>query len=321
VIVHADCIARFYQPPLGTRAVERQLNRAHGGEVASPALEAVRMNRSYLYVPGDRPERFAKAVASGADAVLIDLEDAVAPAARAPARAGLAQSVGGLQLGRVELWVRINAWPEADADLAALEPLAPMLAGVVLAKCESAAWLDEAAAQLPAAIGLAPLVESARALRRLDQLSEHPRVVQCHLGELDLVADLAASGRGAAALVDHARSELVVASASAGLLGPIGGVEPAIGDMPRLEQGCEVLAELGFGGRAAIHPSQVEAINRSFSPSPTAVDAAARLVAAYDAALDGGRGVVVGEDGKMIDEAVVRRARALLGRTGHEGGR
>jgi citrate lyase subunit beta/citryl-CoA lyase len=270
------------------------------------------VNRSFLYVPADQPRRITKAFQAGADAVLVDLEDAVAPAARVAARGVFPGVVSALGEVGCELWVRINHGRDGLADLEAIEPLWPVLDGVVLAKSDSAGWVDEVAAIVPPLVALSPLVESARAIRRLDELTEHPRVAQCHLGELDLVGDVGAHGAGATELIAHARRELVLASAAAGILAPIGGVEPRIRELAALAATSAELAELGFAGRPALHPNQVEPINTAFTPPAEAVAAAAALVAHYDAALAAGHGVVRAADGSMLDEAVVRRARELI---------
>jgi citrate lyase subunit beta/citryl-CoA lyase len=223
--------------------------------------------------------------------------------------------LGGLSCA---LWVRVNHGAAGLADLHAIGSLWPALGGVVLAKCDSASWVDEVSTIVPPSVALSPLVESARAVRRLDDLTAHSRVDQCHLGELDLVGDVQASGNGAAQLIAHARRELVLASAAAGILAPVGGVEPRIRDLAALAATSAELVELGFGGRPALHPDQVEPINTAFTPSTEAIAAAARLVSEYDAALAAGQGVVRRADGSMLDEAVVRRARDLVVRYGKQ---
>lgn len=247
--------------------------------------------------------------------MLVDLEDAVAPAVRPRARAELATLlVDDGPTG--ELWVRINRGAEGIDDLTAITGCWDRLTGLVLAKCDSVAWLDEVASLVPLAVELSPLVETARAIRRLDELVEHPRVEQCHLGEIDLVGDVGVSGAGAAALIEHARLDIVLAAAAEGIRPPIGGVEPRIRDLSALAETSAHLAELGFAGRPALHPDQVAPINAAFMPSVETIEQAAALVASYDAALEAGRGALRAEDGSMIDEAVVKRARALVARFG-----
>jgi citrate lyase subunit beta/citryl-CoA lyase len=267
--------------------------------------------RSFLYVPGDRGDRVEKAFGAGADAVLIDLEDAVAHSEKATARDVVLGAIQRRSAGGPELWVRLNAGDVGRADVEALASEAQGLDGLVLAKCDDPAWLDEIGSSFPPAVRLSPLVESALGVRRLDALCSHPRVTQCHLGEIDLLADLGVVP-GPNRLLDHARSELVFASAAAGILPPIGGVFTAVHDAEALAEDSRTLAQSGFAGRPALHPRQVPIINAVFRPSAAEVSAAADLVAHYESALQRGHGVVLDENGRMIDEAVVRRARRLL---------
>ena len=261
--------------------------------------------RSLLYVPGDRPDRVAKALASAADAVIVDLEDSVGADRKASAR----EVVGGLGAlpGRpgVQRWVRIGAGVDGRLDLATAAGAA--IDGVVLAKCESVAWIDEVAAGAPD-VQLALLVESAVGLRDVHHLAAHPRVRRLHLGEVDLVADLGGRPPADHLLVQHARIEVVIASAAAGLDPPVGGVHVAIDDLDALAVSSDVLRQLGFGGRAIVHPTHIAGTNAAFSPS------AAELAWADDvlarAAADP-HGAQRAADGSMIDEAVLRRARHL----------
>lgn len=274
---------------------------------------------SFLYVPGDRADRVAKALQAGADAILIDLEDSVALAAKETARGGAVDSLRSQSGGAPTVWVRINSGELGRVDAAALATEAAHLGGLVLAKCDNLEWLDEIASLIPLSIPLSPLIESALGLRRLDALCAHPRVTQCHLGEIDLLADVGAHGDGGAELLGHARAELLYASTAAGILPPIGGVYADFRDLEGLDAESAHLAQLGFAGRPAIHPSQVPVINAAFRPTAEELDAATALVTAYDEALTRGQGVVTDEQGKMVDEAVVRRARQLLASQRREG--
>ena len=269
--------------------------------------------RSFLYVPGDRPDRVAKAMASAADAVIVDLEDAVKPASKTTAREALV-SLPARTSG--QRWVRINAGDDGRADLAVLSALARTavtdgidgIDGVVVAKCETVEWLDEVAAAVGDAVAIAPLVESALALRRLDAICGHPRTAQCQLGEVDLLADLGGRLPGGNALIERARLDLVVASAAAGIAPPIGGVHLAIDDLAALRTSSDVLADIGFAGRAIVHPTHCEIVNDAFSPTPAELAWAEDVLARWAVA---STGAVRAADGSMIDEAVVRRARRL----------
>jgi citrate lyase subunit beta/citryl-CoA lyase len=268
--------------------------------------------RSFLYVPADRPDRVAKALGTGADAVLIDLEDSVALSAKEAARRGAVEAIRNRPGEGPAVWVRINTGEMGRADAAALAAEATNLGGVVLAKCDDVGWLDEIGDTMPASVPFSPLIESALGLRRLDALCAHPRVLQCHVGEIDLLADLGAHADAGAQLLGHAHAELLYASAAAGIRPPIGGVFPAFRDLEGFVADSARLAELGFAGRPAIHPSQVPVVNAAFRPSEGELAAAAALVASYDEALQRGQGAVTDEQGRMVDEAVVRRARQLL---------
>ncbi len=291
--------------------------------------------RSLLYVPGDRADRVAKAFASAGDAVIVDLEDSVKPdrkllarhmfARQVFARDVLARSVV-VRSGVTELWVRINSGDEGIADLDVLAVVGPdgasafdHIDGIVVAKTESAGWLDHIAgvvgaaprAQHRADVTLAPLIESARGLRSVDAIAAHPAVSRLHLGEVDLAADLGVRLPGGQSVLDAARVALVVASAAAGLVGPVGGVHLQIDDLDALATTTGALADCGFGGRAVIHPSHCAGVNEAFAPSDAerawATDVLARLAAATG-------GAARAADGTMLDEAVARRARTILAR-------
>jgi citrate lyase subunit beta/citryl-CoA lyase len=274
--------------------------------------------RSFLYVPGDRADRVAKAFDADADAILIDLEDSVALSAKESARHVAVNSLRSRSGEGPAVWIRINSGEIGRADAAALATEAADLGGVVLAKCDDLDWLDEVSSTIPPSVPLSPLIESALGLRRLDTLCAHPRVSQCHLGEIDLLAELGVHANAGPQLLDYAHAELLFASAAAGILPPIGGVYAAIRDLEGLTADSARLAQLGFAGRPAIHPSQVPVINAAFRPSADELAAAAALVASYDEALTRGQGAITDELGRMVDEAVVRRARQLLADQRHE---
>ncbi|CAB4365562.1 MAG: CoA ester lyase [Actinobacteria bacterium] len=263
------------------------------------------MTRSWLYVPGDRPDRIAKALAVDADVVIIDLEDAVKPDGKSAARLHAAAALAGDS--RPQRWVRINAGDEGRRDLEALASAATRPEGLVLAKCESVAWITEVHWSLPG-IAVAPLVETAVALRDLDAIVAAHGVTCCHLGEVDLLADLGGRLPGGQGLIDHARVRLVIACAAAGLAAPIGGVHLQIDDLESLTGTSTELAHLGFSGRAVIHPSHCAPVNAAFSASPAEVEWAREVLAL----LNGSEGAVRDPSGQMIDEAVARRARRIL---------
>lgn len=272
--------------------------------------------RSWLYVPADQPQRLAKADQRGADALILDLEDGVATTSKDAARRGAAAHLAAGS--RTPRWVRVNADTLAQ-DVAAVA--APALAGIVLAKAEpdrleeadAALSASESRLDLPAgAFEVVALVESAAGLRAVDTLARAARVVRLALGEADLAAELGVEPSADARELLPARMAVVTASAAAGIAAPTASVSTDFTDLDRLRSGTEALRRMGFRARAAIHPAQVAVINEVFRPDPEAVARARALVDAYEAAVARGEGVVVGEDGEMIDLAVVRPARALL---------
>jgi citrate lyase subunit beta/citryl-CoA lyase len=282
--------------------------------------------RSYLYVPGDSGDRLERAAARGADAIIADLEDAVAPARKAVAVEAVAAWLARRGSG-VQRWVRVNAGERGIEDLRAV--FRPGLDGIVIPKVTSPADVQQvldalsAMAETPGGAGrvaVMPLIETARGLRDIDAIAEHPGVGVLQLGELDLVADLGLIPASDDSELAYARSRVVTASAAAGLLPPVAPVSPDFADLDGFRAGTERLRRLGFVGRAVIHPAQVPVVHDVFSPHPSDVAAACRTLAAYEAALSSGIGVVVDEDGRMVDEAVVRACRrtVALARVPHD---
>jgi citrate lyase subunit beta / citryl-CoA lyase len=269
---------------------------------AAPQALPAAAARSFLFVPGDRPERFEKAAASGADAVIIDLEDAVAPAAKEAARHNAAE---WLRAGRPAL-VRVNAVgaPGHEHDIAALRGLG---AAVVVPKAESA----EALAAVHAALGgvdVVALVESVRGVRAVDSLASAAGVRRLALGNADLAAELGVDAGSHAALA-LVRSTLVLASAGAGLPAPVDGPTIAFDRPEVLEADLVHARELGFGGKLCIHPRQVAAANEALRPGEAELAWARRILEAAGST-DG----VVAVDGAMIDAPVVRRAEQIVAR-------
>lgn len=268
--------------------------------------------RSFLFVPATRPERFAKALASGADAVIIDLEDAVAPGEKAQARQLLAQAWPGLAAaGRARVLVRVNAGNTAwhGDDLNLLGGLAGLgVAGVVLAKAEHAAQLSHVAAVLGPACALVPLIESVAGLDAADTLARCPQVLRLAFGNLDFQADAGLVCGPDEAELTAVRLALLLASRRAQLPSPIDGVTADTQDTAQLARDVLRSRSGGFGAKLCIHPAQVAAVNAAFTPSPAEIDWARRVVAASEA----GSGGVVSLDGRMVDAPVLRLAQRTL---------
>ncbi len=265
--------------------------------------------RSALFVPATRPERIPKARASGADVVIVDLEDAVAENLKAEARGNLDAFLAANPEAR--LLVRINAPTHAEqaADLALCARHAGV-AGVLLPKVESAVQVA-----LAASCGkpVWPIVESARGLANLAEIAHAQGVERLSFGALDLGLDLGlANGTaGAERMLDQARYALLLQSRLAGLAGPLDSVFPDIKNLEGLARAVADARDMGFGGLLCIHPSQVAVVHETLMPSADELDWAQRILAAGAC----GDGVFV-VDGQMVDAPVIGRARRLLQRAG-----
>lgn len=268
-------------------------------------VEALSTITAPLFVPASRPERVAKAAASGADAIIIDLEDAVAAADKQAARDALA----GLALPDFPVILRINAigtpWHEGDLALAARIGLA----GIMLPKSEDAAQTQ--VVHQAAGHAVLALVETARGIANLPAIAAAPGVARLVFGSVDFSADIGCAHEPEPLLL--ARLQMVLASRVAGLAAPIDGVTLAIEDEAAVEVDARRAVSLGFSGKLCIHPRQVAPVLRGFAPSAAEVEWAARVVAA-----DRGGAAMV--DGAMIDPPVRMRAEQILRRTGRKDG-
>lgn len=280
-----------------------------------------------LYVPGSRPDRFDKALATGAELLILDLEDAVAPdakdAARASAVAWLTQL---LDVGDGEraaprarplpvLQVRVNAvgTPWHDADLAALAALPADAVAVEarLPKVEGTDGLDDVVAAAGGR-GVTAILETARGVEAAGAIASHDGVTRLALGESDLRSDLGTgSGPDAEAAVTYARVRLLFAARAAGLDAPMLSAYPAIRDLDGLLSDTVRGRALGASGRVAIHPSQLPVIARAFAPDEDEVAWARAVVVALE---ESGGAVTRLPDGAMVDPAMHGRAAAILAR-------
>ncbi len=274
--------------------------------------------RSLLFVPGDRPDRIKKALASAAHAVIVDLEDAVRaedkPFARSVA-AGIRHRPSAPLL-----LIRTNAFGSADfaADLATV--FEGGADGVVIPKFvpgAAAAELDDALSAAEAARGrvarmpVIGLIESAAGVLALSSPADFPaRVIRLAFGAADLTADLRISYRASGVVTDHVMVAMVVASAAAGLAEPIDSPHFSLDDGEGLVERARKARELGFGGGLCIHPQQVATVNAAFEVSTNERRWAERVLAAWAAPSSPGRGAIR-LDGELVDEAMVRRARQI----------
>lgn len=268
--------------------------------------EALAAATSLLFVPGHRPDRFAKAAAAGAGAIILDLEDAVAPEAKDSAREHV---VAWLTKERVGLAVvRINApgTPWYDDDLEAIASIEGT--AVMLPKAETHDDVYELVAVLGEFAAVLPLIETAAGVLGAREILSVPGVLRPAFGSIDLSAQLGVDPTDAQAML-FTRSRLVLAAAAAGVAGPLDGVNTDLSDDDALARDSRHAAALGFTGKMCIHPRQLEAVHAAFSPTDEEVAWARKVL---DAAGDGAVTVL---DGKMIDKPVVDRARRILART------
>ncbi|MDU8913311.1 CoA ester lyase [Aestuariicoccus sp. MJ-SS9] len=261
---------------------------------------------TYLFVPGDRPDRFEKALVSGADRVILDLEDAVRPEAKAAAR----EAILGASVDWHRVIVRVNDaasnfFKDDLAFLAALEA-----AAVMVPKAESVDTLVTVAQAAGREIEVLPQIETVRGLEAVPDLLNHPSARRAAFGHLDFALDLGAAPDWEALL--YARSRLVALSRLAGALSPIESVTTDVKNESRLLADAEAARRLGFGAKLLIHPAQVAPAAEVFRPSAAERDWARRVL---DVVAQGAAGAVA-VDGKMIDRPVEEAARRILARAG-----
>jgi len=262
---------------------------------------------SYLFVPGNRPERFDKALASGADAIVIDLEDAVAADDKARSREHIAAWLGVRDGIGERVLVRINdaGTPFFDADLSLVRSAG--IRGIMLPKVEHGHQVDRLRAVLPSGGFVVPLIESARGVLAVESIAGMPAVQRLAFGTLDYAVDLDLSGdeRG----LVYPACQIAIASRVAGLLSPIAGVTTDIDDEGKLLADLAFARACGFGAKLCIHPRQVAALHRAMAPGPEEIAWAKRVLAAANAAPG-----AVQVDGQMVDRPVVLKAQSILAR-------
>jgi citrate lyase subunit beta / citryl-CoA lyase len=274
----------------------------------TPPMSRLAQARSFLFVPGNRPERFAKALASGADAVIIDLEDAVPLDAKETARSALLSAWTDLDAAeRARLMVRVNpaGTPWHEADLAAVASLTG-LGALMLPKAENAQQVEQAFRTSSALV--LPLIESAEGVGQMDAIARAAGTLRLGLGHIDLQADLGVRCGPDEAELAPVRLAMVVASRRAGLPAPVDGVTTATQDAEVLAFDAQRSRRFGFGAKLCIHPAQVAGVHQALAPTQAECDWARRVLAAQVAAGGGAFSV----DGKMVDPPVLLLARSLL---------
>jgi citrate lyase subunit beta/citryl-CoA lyase len=274
---------------------------------ATPLAQEIASARSILFVPGHRPDRFAKARASGADEIVLDLEDAVAPDDKAEAREHVLQWRATEGTGVVRINGSDSPWHEDDIAAFADRPCV-----VMLPKAESPAQIAALMDRLAAGSCVIPILESALGVLEARSVGGVAGVVRVAFGNADLGGDLGVDPADRTALA-HARASTVLASAACRLAPPLDGVTLALTDDDALRADAEHAAALGFSGKLCIHPRQVPIVNEVFSASPEELAWASEVVAAA------GDSVTV-VDGQMIDKPLLERARRLLARAPADAG-
>lgn len=276
--------------------------------------------RSLLFVPATSGAKVAKALASAADGVIVDLEDSVAAEQKHEARGALA-SIAAAPHDKA-LWVRVNSFTTEHCYLDIVGAVEAGIDKILLPKVESAEevrcidWLLE---QLERRVGkgdrtvaLMCIVESARGLVAVDSVaSASPRVSRLMFGAVDLAADMGIDMDDSAGATDQARFAVSRASRAAGIAPPVDTAYVDMANVQGLEASAGRARGLGFTGKVCIHPAQIDIVNRVYSPSDAEIAFARRVVAAFESAEKDGRAAIA-VDGKMVDYPVAIRAMRLL---------
>ncbi len=280
----------------------------------TPTSDDLRPRRSVLYMPAANERALEKAQTIAADAIIFDLEDAVAPDAKPDARAKAVAAVQSGLYGNRELTIRCNGldtdW--GAADIAAAGPARP--SAVVIPKVDSVDEVDQVSAQLeaagaPASVRIWPMIETPTAMFNVREIAAHPRVAVLVMGTNDLAKELRSPIiPGRHPLVPHLAMALLAAREAGKVI--LDGVYNDVKDPEGFEAECRQGMEMGFDGKTLIHPSQVDPANDMWAPSAAEVEYAERVIAAFDEAITDGRGVVT-VDGRMIENLHVANARRL----------
>jgi citrate lyase subunit beta/citryl-CoA lyase len=273
--------------------------------MTSPFPHASKLPSTYLFVPGNRADRCDKAIASKADAVIVDLEDAVAPADKASARASFAAWYRGTQFAPERVLLRINdeTTPWFEDDVAIIRHTG--VRGVVLPKAESVAQMSCVASALPSDGFIVALVETAKGIVEIDALARAPRLQRIAFGTLDYALDLNLSSDERGLLYPSCR--IALASRAAAIASPIAGVTPDIGNESKLLADLAFALACGYGAKLCIHPKQIDAVHRALRPTEAEIAWARRVAAAVES-----RAGVIQLDGKMVDRPVIAKAMRIL---------
>ena len=282
------------------------------------------MVRSYLFVPGDQPDKIDRAATRGADALIFDLEDAVLPARKADARQLVAAALAAPG-DDAERWVRVNNHPDLmAADIAAVVRASPT--GLVIPKVTDAQTIVSLVDRIEAAesssdvasgsVAIMAMIEDGRGMVAMEAIAAAPRVRTMMIGEYDLAAELGVEPSEDGREFLFAHSKLVAACAAAEIEPPVAPVTAEFGDIEALRASTIRFRRMGYRGRALIHPAQVGAANQVFTPSESEVLEAMSIIERFEAGKSTGAGAVA-QDGMLIDAPIVRAARRVLDTARH----
>lgn len=271
---------------------------------------------TFLFAPGSDRKKSEKAMASEADVIILDLEDAVAMTEKEQARENI---IGMLVKSQSKpVLVRINALSTIWSlqDLLAVVPLKPL--GIVLSKTESAfdvkkvSWIIDQLIGKEGEVDIYPLIESARGVEEAVNIAQaSKRIKRLIFGALDYTLDIGLSYTNDPLIHSYARARLVAASAVAGIEGPIDTVYPAFKDEKGLRRDTLEGKKMGFKGKLVIHPAQIAIVKELYTPTPEETEEARQIVEVYLQALAEGKGAIQWQ-GKMLDEPVLKRAQQVL---------
>lgn len=266
--------------------------------------------RSFLFVPANRPERFLKATASGADAVILDLEDSVPFESKKDARLAIKSSWQELKKSAVSLVIRINS-PETQWGLEDLDFFQGLdgLNGVMVPKCESSSSLNRVSQNF-IGVPLLPIIESAAGYLALPEIAKTAYVSRLVVGHIDFLADSGMLCSEDQLELNSLRFQVAMCSRVGGLAPAIDGVTVSVDDVELIRADAERSIRFGFGGKLCIHPKQISIVHEILAPSADQISWANKVIDAME--ISGGAAVQL--DGKMIDLPVLLQAKRLLSR-------
>ncbi len=279
-------------------------------------MSATSLPRSYLYVPGSASDKLRRALGRGADALILDLEDAVPFLEKVKARETVVAWLKGAPTDQTtEIWVRINPGARRLEDATALANI-PGLTGLVLAKVEGTQDVSSVN-DLLVHLGdhgtlLMPLIETAGAVLKAAEIGSTPRVHQLQIGEVDLAGETGIEPGDDESELAAIRMMVVLASSAAQINPPVGPVSRITSDLVALTASTQRVRRQGFVGRACIHPSQISVVHDVFTPTEAEITEARSVIEIFGAVEAQGRGVVLDEAGRLIDVAVLRGAQKIL---------